>query len=72
MTDLLVEASVDEVLLEPRFDRWHASANCPVLLEQPEAFVQLASAPGGGRACTICVSDAGVSTSRSPSAPATA
>jgi hypothetical protein len=42
------------VVLEPRFGRWHASADCPVLRAQPEAVVQLTSTVENVRACTIC------------------
>lgn len=51
---LLAHTDIAEVLIEVGFARWHASTDCPVLLEQPEAFVQPAHDPGETRACTIC------------------
>jgi hypothetical protein len=48
------EVFVETVLVETDFARWHRSADCPVLLAQPEALVQLVPDPGGTRACTIC------------------
>lgn len=51
---LLPPTGAVKVLVEVGFARWHVSADCPVLLAQPEAFVHPTHDPGAARACTIC------------------
>lgn len=61
---LAARAGADEVLLELQFGRWHASADCPVLLAQPEAFVQLAHDSPRTRPCSICAAAAALPIAR--------
>jgi hypothetical protein len=56
-------SAVAEVLLELRFGRWHASADCPVIRAQPEAFVQPVHDPADTRPCTICAPPASLAIS---------
>jgi hypothetical protein len=61
---LLAERAAAEVLLELRFGRWHARADCPVIRAQPEAFVQPAYDPAETRPCTICALSAATTASQ--------
>jgi hypothetical protein len=60
----VAEPASAQVLLELRFGRWHARADCPVIRAQPEAFVQPAHDPAEMRPCTICALSAGTTTAR--------